>query len=301
MSKDAKDAGNKTLSRLFATISEHEKGFLIASQGVLRDMINPLLSQLELTSDTSTPFTLLDGACGTGVLTQQVQSTMPKHVLSESSILCFDNSEQMVGIVNKRIGAEGWINTKTAVLDAKNTQLPESSFSHVGLGLCLHLIPGTDAVLDECKRILKPGGIFGATTFHKDNKFWIPDMQWAFEALPFRAPFPETVEMQRHSDGDWTDTDWIETHLQEQGFKDVKVTLVNGSYHLKDVEEFFQSFGMMVTWLMNTYWDEDTRAAHPLGEVEGLMKKALEEKYGGGGWDIKYDIICMTGRVDKAQ
>ncbi|KAH6890630.1 S-adenosyl-L-methionine-dependent methyltransferase [Thelonectria olida] len=299
MSRLSLKSGNDALSKLFKGISEHEKGFLVASRGVLRPIINPLLLQLGLTEKTTTPFDLLDGACGTGLLTQEVQDRVPKDVLAKSSFLCSDFSDQMVGIVNKRIEAEGWVNTKTAVLDAKNTGLPDNSFSHVGLGLSLHLIPGPDAVLADCKRILKPGGMFGATTFHKDNTFWIPDLRSAFAALPFPAPFPETVEMQRHSDGDWTDDAWIETHLREQGFADVNVTLNREKYYIKDAEEFLVTFSTMVAWLMNASWDEETRKAHPKEEVEGLLKKHLEEKYEGKGWDVEYALICMSGRVEK--
>lgn len=124
-------------------------------------------------------------------------------------------------------------------------------------------------------------------------------MRWAFAVLPFHAPFPDAVEMQRHPDGDWTDPSWIETHLWEQGFKDVKVALIEGTYRISGVEEFIQSFWMMMVWMMNAYWDEETRAAHPPEEVEGLVRRSLEERNGGEGWDIQYALICMTGKVEK--
>jgi hypothetical protein len=119
MSRPSLKSGNDALSKLFKGISEHEKGFLVASRGVMRPLISPLLLQLGLTEKTTTSFDLLDGACGTGLLTQEVQDRVPKDVLAKSSFLCSDFSEQMVGIVEKRVEAEGWVNTKTAVLDAK--------------------------------------------------------------------------------------------------------------------------------------------------------------------------------------
>ncbi|KAH7143800.1 S-adenosyl-L-methionine-dependent methyltransferase [Dactylonectria macrodidyma] len=292
-------AAAKGLSRVFKDISEFEKGFLLASRGVIRCLINPLLSQMELTEKTTEPVDLFDSACGTAVLTQEAQDILSKAVLSKSTMLCADSSEQMVDIVKKRIDGEGWINVKTSVMDAKNTGLPDNSFSHVGLGLALHLIPGPDTVLADCKRILKPGGIFGATTFHNKNTFWIPDMRAAFASFPFDAHFPDEVKMQMHSDGDWTDPAWIEDHLRSEGFSDVQVKLNPGTYHLRDADEYVTTFGAMMGWFMNTWWSEETRKAHPLEEVQRLLKSHLEEKYEGKGWDINYLVICMTGKVEK--
>ncbi|KAF7555784.1 hypothetical protein G7Z17_g1907 [Cylindrodendrum hubeiense] len=299
MTSNEQDAAAKGLSRLFKGITEFEKDFIVASRGVIRGLINPLLAQMDLTENTPTPVNVLDSACGTAVFTQEIQDTLPKAVLEKSTFQCADSSEPMVNIVNKRIDGEGWVNVKTAVLDAKNTGLPENSFSHVGVGLGLHLIPGPNAVLADCQRILKPGGIFGATTFHSDNTFWIPDMRSAFASFPFKAHFPEEVKMQMHSDGDWTDPAWIEENLRTQGFVDVQVKLNRGTYHLRDADEYITTFGTMIGWLTNTWWDEETRKAHPSEEVKKLMKSHLEEKYEGKGWDINYLVICMTGRVDK--
>lgn len=111
-------AAAEGLSLVFKGISEFEKGFLLASRGVIRGLINPLLSQMDL-AETTTPVNVLDSACGTAVFTQEIQDTLPKTVLAKSTFLCTDSSEQMVNIVKKRIDGEGWINVKTAVLDAK--------------------------------------------------------------------------------------------------------------------------------------------------------------------------------------
>lgn len=105
--------------------------------------------------------------------------------------------------------------------------------------------------------------------------------------------------MQMHDSGDWTDREWIETHLKEQGFPDVDVTLNPGTYHIKSAEEFVDTFGIMLSWLISSWWDEETRREHPVDEVKGLVEKHLEEKYHGKGWDINWLTICFSGRVEK--
>ncbi|KPM46134.1 hypothetical protein AK830_g442 [Neonectria ditissima] len=290
------DAAAKSLSKIFSDVDKPENEYLVASRGVLRGLIAPLLSQMGLTETTTVPVDLLDGACGTGLLTQEVQDILPRDVLERSTILCGDNSEQMIAIVKRRIAAEGW-----------DTGLPENSFSHVGLGLALHLIPDADAVLaDEaaaltkpladCKRILKPGGILGATTFHATNTFWIPDLRSAFASLPFDAPFPAMLGTQTQR---WADAAWVEEHLRAQGFADVEVTVCKGKYRVGGGDEFVQAFGTMIAWVASAWWSAETLEAHPLVEVGELVRRHLEEKYGGEGWDIDYSVICMTGRVGE--
>lgn len=105
--------------------------------------------------------------------------------------------------------------------------------------------------------------------------------------------------MQMHDQGDWTNPTWIEEHLKEQGFQDVNVTVHNDKYLVKSAEEFVLQFGMMLGWLMKTWWSEEVRNEHGMDEVRELMRGHLEEKYKGEGWEIEFKMICMTGRVDS--
>ena len=146
---------------------------------------------------------------------------------------------------------------------------------------------------------MKPNGTLGATTFHRDNSFWIPDVRSAFASFPFEAPFPTEVRMQMHDSGEWTDPAWIEKHLEEEGFSDVKVTVNPGTYKMESAEEFVRTFGMMLSWLTKTWWSEELSEKHPMEEVNELIKEHLEEKYEGKGWDINWLVICMTTRVEK--
>ncbi|KAM0435913.1 hypothetical protein ACHAPT_002805 [Fusarium lateritium] len=300
MSNSEAQTAMKTLTELYNSPEKGimEEQMLYVSRHMMPKLIEPLPRQMGITDKASTPVAFLDNACGSGVLTHAVQQILPKDVLEKSTFLCADNAEGMVNLSKKRVGLDGWVNTEVNKLDATNSELPESSFTHVGLGLALHIIPDPNAVLADTKRILKPGGIFGATTFHNSNVFWQPDMRSAFESFPFEAPFLKEVKMQMHSQGDWANPEWIEGHLKDQGFVDVEVTSNLGRYHIKNAEEFVLSFGMMIAWLMNAAWSEETRREHPVEEVRELLRKHLEEKYGGKGWDLEWNVICMTGRVE---
>ncbi|KAF4483881.1 Methyltransferase tpcH [Colletotrichum fructicola Nara gc5] len=257
-------------------------------------MASPLLTQMGITNITSQGIIFFDNACGTGVLTQELQSMLTNEIMQKSSFLCADKAQNMVDMVKKRVTDEGWTNTKVTTLDAMKTSLSDDTFTHIGLGMSLHMIPDPDAVLNDCKRLLKPGGILGATTFHRNNIFWVPDMRSAFASFPFTAPFPEEVPMQLHAQGVWTDPMWIEEYLRSQGFQDVVVKVVARKHHVKNAQDFVATFGVMLRWFLASWWDEETRTAHPVSEVRELVEKHLEEKYNGDGWDVEWTLIVST-------
>lgn len=154
----------------------------------------------------------------------------------------------------------------------------------------------------DCIRILKPGGVFGASTWPKAtaDMFWIPDMRTALESLPFDAPMPDPVPMQIHHSGRWDDAAWVERHLAEDlGLTGVSVRESEGEYRFESADEFMATFHIMVQWLMNTFWSDEVRERHSAEEVKALVKRHLEEKYGGKGWSIRWRVICMTATVAK--
>lgn len=105
--------------------------------------------------------------------------------------------------------------------------------------------------------------------------------------------------MQMHDSGKWTEPEWIEQHLRDEGFEDVRVAVNPGRYHVESAEEFVNFFGMMVPFVVNTWWSEDLRKEHPVEEVKKAMEEVLGKKYGGKGWDVEWEVISMTGVVRK--
>ncbi|RFU77350.1 hypothetical protein TARUN_4902 [Trichoderma arundinaceum] len=323
----------KSMQAHFHTVaqstSSFEQDFTRVSQRLIRYIAEPLVAQMGLNGGISKPIALFDNACGAGVVTQEVQAALPDEILQSSSFTCADSSAAMVDLVKKRIVNEKWVNVEAKVLDAmvgalliciiygplymvdetaanvhyfpQNSGLPENSFSHVAIALALHITPDPDAVVKDCIRLLKPGGTFGASTWPKSNSnmFWIPDMRSALQSLPFDAPFPDPMPMQMHHSGHWDDAAWVEKHLRELGLANVSVKESLGTYKFESATEFMTSFGMMLPWVMNTFWSEEVRNAHPAEEVKELLKQHFEDKYNGQGWSVEWLVITMTATVNK--
>ncbi|KAM0521877.1 hypothetical protein ACHAPE_002440 [Trichoderma viride] len=295
----------KSMSAHFKTLPQQtptfEQDFIEVSRGVIRLVAEPLVNDIGLSGKVTEAVKMLDSACGAGVVTQEVQAALPDEILRLSSFTCADSSPAMVGVVKKRIVNEKWVNAEAKVLDAMDTGLAESSFTHVAIALGLHIIPDPDAAVRDCMRLLKPGGRFGASTWPKSNgnMFWIPDMRDALQSLPFDAPIPDPMPMQMHKSGHWDDAAWIEGHLKELGLANVAVKENWGTYKVKDAADFIKCFGMMLPWVMNTFWSEGVRKAHSVEDVREMIRQHLEKKYNGEGWDIEWLVITMSGTVDK--
>lgn len=121
-SQDASHAkANKALSSLFSSIGDkttkHEEQLITTSNNLMPHLIAPLVSRLVILGKSG-PVNFLDNACGSGVLTQEVQKVLSKDVLQKSTFLCADNAEGMVNLVKKRVEMEGWVNVEAKTLNA---------------------------------------------------------------------------------------------------------------------------------------------------------------------------------------
>lgn len=112
-----------SLSRIYhnanRTNDKNEDQQILVAKSFLRPLARPLLDAMEISEATvGESLQLLDLACGSGVIIQEAQEILPTDVLKSSRFLATDTSKALVELVNKRIGAEGWVNTNARVLDA---------------------------------------------------------------------------------------------------------------------------------------------------------------------------------------
>lgn len=99
-------------------MSNSDRDMIATSRGMLAKMASPLLTQMGITNITSQGINFFDNACGTGVLTQELQSILTNEIIQKSSFLCADKAQHMVNMVKNRVTDEGWTNTKVTTLDS---------------------------------------------------------------------------------------------------------------------------------------------------------------------------------------
>ncbi|KAK4044119.1 hypothetical protein C8A01DRAFT_43050 [Parachaetomium inaequale] len=260
--------------------SEWEHALLDNARRVSEPLATKMLDQMGLTENTNTPFKVLENACGVGVVAPVLQRITKPEVMKQSSILCGDFSEQALGMAKQRIESEGWVNTEARVIDAQKNGLDDGAFTHVATNIGFHVVPDSEAALNEAIRILQPGGILGLTTWHKEVS-WITEVREAFKTFPFEASFD--LPLQTTTWGDWSDVNWMRKALEGRGLQDVKVEAFAFLSRSDSADYFVSIFGIMMDMIMNSCWSEELRKEHPKEEVLKLLKEALEKKYGGEG------------------
>ncbi|KAL2138696.1 hypothetical protein VTI28DRAFT_6369 [Corynascus sepedonium] len=286
----------ETLRKFFNTFKSNglQGLFLDNARRVSEPLATKLLKQMGLNEDISTPFKVFENTCGVGVVAPILQQIIKPDVLKRSRILSGDSSDQMVEVTQKRSESEGWVNTEVRKVDAQKTGLEDGAFTHVATNIGFHVVPDSEAALNEAIRVLQPGGILGLTTWHREVG-WATEAKEAFKSFPFEAPF--NVPLQTTAWGDWPDANWLRRTLEEKGLEDVKVDLYAFLSHCDGPDHFVGLFGMMLEFVMDSCWSEELRKAHPKEEVLQLVKEHVTKKYGGKGWDLSWVAAVASDHV----
>lgn len=114
------DKVTKALDSLFKNgmqgSAQTEEGMLFVARNLMPLLAKPLVQQMGI---GASPVTMLDSACGSGMVTDQAQVLLREGgALEGSRFVAADSSPMLVDIVKRRAEAEGWTSTETKVLDA---------------------------------------------------------------------------------------------------------------------------------------------------------------------------------------
>lgn len=127
--------------------------------------------------------TVLDHACGSGVVTKQLlgKDLLEKDAQAKLEITCLDLADAMVGTTQNWVTKSGWNDVTVMKGDAMNTGLPSSTFDYILWNFGPFLLPRPldgelvvpatrnlltmDEGVKETLRMLKGGGTLGFTTW----------------------------------------------------------------------------------------------------------------------------------------
>ncbi|KAL8705800.1 MAG: hypothetical protein Q9201_001087 [Fulgogasparrea decipioides] len=215
------------------------------------------------------PLTILDNACGTGVVAAALHDAFDQSTKDRMELICGDLADPMLKMLKERIETNGWPNTKGQHIDAQ---------AGLAFGLCLN------SSVDQCFRILKPGGICAFTTWAHVG--WIAELRAAIATLPGPPPFPDDLTMKRSwgDGGDWHSADWIRSHLsdsQKYNFIDIDVETVEMDPEIESPAVFVDTFSVMVPVLLKRFWSEQERKEKGDMVLPALLKH-MNERYGEG-------------------
>jgi ubiquinone/menaquinone biosynthesis C-methylase UbiE len=172
-------------------------------------------------ANTSTPDnptntqTLIDVACGTGIVTQFL-------VRPTRNVIGVDQSHGMLHLASRRLP------TRVILGDAARLPIETASVDAVVLIWLLHLLPDAALVLAEAARVLRPGGVL-ITTVDKDQAAFAVSSDVATVTASIREPHALAATDQYHR---------IVTQASLHGLKPVNETTFSGTGQGRSPEQW---------------------------------------------------------------
>jgi len=184
---DAAAEGSATLTaRLAERYSSGAEDYLRYWAPVIRPLGERLVAALPLAGSRR----VLDVATGVGVLAPAIRAAAPR-----AAVIGVDRSEGMLRVAQRRNEAA------LALMDAQRLGVREASVDAVVLAFCLFRLHDPRRGLEEARRVLRPGGAVGSTTWGQDQSSAAVDV-WNRALDAWGAdPQPDDI-IDRHADVD---------------------------------------------------------------------------------------------------
>ncbi|KAJ2896928.1 hypothetical protein MKZ38_005105 [Zalerion maritima] len=260
---------------------------------------------LGITSPSPPPFSLLDAACGPGVVADALYRSVSRDSLDKSKILCGEISEDLVSVTNDRAEKEGWTAVRAELLDGRNTggKVGDEEMNFVTCNMGMHVIDDPDAALRDIHRVLKPRGLFSFSTMHATSQGWVPILRAALLEISPRLTLPDPLPMQLHGQGRWGDGEWVSSHLPTMGFETLGMEVLKHKTQIDGAETYLTAFSPVVRWIWGML-GEEARGSDEFGfdKLKGLFEDKVREmgerrrKDGKEGWELEWTILIGMGR-----
>ncbi|RAH59785.1 methyltransferase [Aspergillus piperis CBS 112811] len=254
--------------------------------------VAPLVQHAGILSTASNnnnkPLVVFDNACGLGIVSSYLNSTLPEEVKRHWTLTCGDVTELMVEYTKLRSEREGWVNAEAKVVDAQCTALPGDRYTHVVSAFAFMMIPDARAAMRECFRILQSGGVLATSTWRTSS--WLVIMKEAIETTPWNVKFPTMKEfLALHNEG-WDDEAFVKARFEEEGFEDVEVIAVQRETSLT-VSEFMEIGEGMIPIVTGAFWTPEQREMYE-AKAPVVIREYLEERFGAEGV-VRMDPVAV--------
>ncbi len=175
--------------------------------------------------------TILDVACGRGA---NLMAAYDK-VGPAGKVIGIDLSAQMVAETQKELATRGLDAIQVKQMDAEELQFPAGIFDFVLCGFALFFFPDIEKALSEILRVLKPGGVFCATTFGDDDERWadFDDLVATYRDRLKPAPLVERKAFDKLEE--------ISDTLRQAGFDHIEVVSEDKEFYFAGVDAWWAS------------------------------------------------------------
>ena len=221
---------------------------------------------------------VLDLACGRGACLLPACTA----VGAGGFVLGVDLSPAMVELVAEDLRRASVTNAQVRVGDAEHLDLEDESFDVVTCGFGVFLFPATDVALRECRRVLRQGGRFAASTF-ADGMLdypWFPEVLQHMGLMgPLPTPPGRGVSLPLLRSGE------LSQILVESGFQEISTTTTSRRFVFADLDAFVlwvrsHAFGLLLRQL----------DADGLQRFEHECTRRLQEHRAADGYELIKEV-----------
>ena len=238
--------------------------------GCTRELATNLITLLPPVDSNSS---VLDNACGNGIIAQEVLFRYPDLPLS---ITCTDGAKAMVDLARHAVpSASSAATFSFDVMDGVNLTFPDDTFTHSITSMGLFFFSDPAKGTGHIYRTLKPGGTAIVTSWKSAGYLAVlHEAQRAVkpEGPLFRLPIPEV----------WFQGEHLRATLEGAGFKDIELSEETVYYASKSVEEVCGFLTGM--WkALGPKWTEEENEEFRKKLLEVAKEKAVQVKRPANG------------------
>ena len=174
---------------------------------------------------------VLDAACGRGASLFHAIKKLGK----SGKIIGIDLASKMIEKTKMEIDNLIIRNIELYEMDVEELALPSNKFNVVLCGFSLFFLPDIKKALNEINRVIKPGGVFVASTFGARDVRWKPILELIGHYQENLKPIALVKTQMLDSKEE------IINYYETAGFISIEVSIEEKEFYYKDEEEWWQS------------------------------------------------------------
>ena len=175
---------------------------------------------------------VLDVAAGRGA----VLFPAAAKVGASGRVMGIDFTAAMVSETAKDIESRKIANAEIRQMDAEQLEFDDAAFDYVTCGFAVQMFAEPARVLQEFRRVLRPGGQVALSSWTADN----PAQTWCHEVLrPFVAA--SAAKLLATKDVRFDTPLQLETVLRQSGFADIQITVEEMEFVYRSEEQYWSS------------------------------------------------------------
>jgi ubiquinone/menaquinone biosynthesis C-methylase UbiE len=191
-------------------------------------IFEPYARDLARRVDVQAGQSVLETACGTGIVTRRLRERMP----AGARLVATDLNQPMIDYARGSLGDPAGVEWQAA--DAMDLKFPAGTFDAVVMQFGLMFVPDKARAVGEARRMLAPGGLLALNVWDRLERN--PFARIAHETI--RARFPEDPPQFYKVPFGYADPEELRRELVAHGFGSVSVEHVQLELRAKSAEDF---------------------------------------------------------------